>query len=133
MLVLFLGLEYPLHGYLHTLVAALGVGIGLGFVMFLLEKPLKPVYTRLLLEPKAQLKKSQFILAGVLGTMLHILFDAPLYWEIKPFYPITTNPLYGLLSSSEVYFLCFWMGILGIIFYSILLISSFYKDNKSRQ
>jgi membrane-bound metal-dependent hydrolase YbcI (DUF457 family) len=130
MLVLFFGLDYPLHGYLHTLVAALGVGIGLGFVMFLLEKPLNPVYTRLLLEPKVELNKSQFIVAGILGTMLHVLFDAPLYWEIKPFYPLTLNPLYGLLTLSEVYFLCFWMVVLGIIFYSILLITAFYKDNK---
>jgi hypothetical protein len=34
LLVLVLGVRYPLHGYLHTLVLAIVVGLLLGFVMF---------------------------------------------------------------------------------------------------
>lgn len=85
LIVMLLRLHYPLHGYLHTFIAAIGVGITFGLVMFLLERPMHPLYKRLLLEPPAMLKKSQFITAGVLGAILHVLFDAPLYYDVKPF------------------------------------------------
>ena len=132
LLVLLLEPHYPLHGYLHTFIAAVGIGVAFGLVMFFLERPLHPLYKRLLLEPQATLKKSQFILAGVLGAMLHVLFDAPLYWEIKPFYPLTANPLYGSVSSLEIYLLSFWMGVLGIIFYLLLLTVWAYKKLQKR-
>lgn len=120
--VLVLGLNYPLHGYLHTFAAAVVVGVVFGFAMFFLERSMHPLYKTLLLEPDAVFNKSQFIVAGVLGTMLHVLFDAPLYWDIKPFYPLTVNPLYGSASSVEIDILSGWLGILGVTFYLILLI-----------
>ena len=122
LLVLLFGLRYPLHGYLHTFIAAIGVGIAFGLVMFLLERPMQQLCKRLLLEPQATFKKSQFLIAGVLGAMLHVIFDAPLYYDIKPFYPLTVNPVYGWASSSEIYRLSAWMGVLGITFYSLLIV-----------
>jgi len=121
LIVLLLRLQYPLHGYLHTFVAAIGIGIAFGLIMFLLEKPLHPLYKKLLLEPQVTFKKSQFIIAGVLGTMFHVLLDAPLYWDIQPFYPLAANPLYDLASSSQIYLISAWMGVFGIIFYLLLL------------
>ena len=50
-LVLFLGLRYPLHGYLHTFGLAFFVGLALGYAMFLLERVLRPLYRMFLLEP----------------------------------------------------------------------------------
>ena len=44
--------------------------------------------------------------AGVLGTLLHVLLDSPLYDDIRPFYPLTANPLYNPALSSEVYGVC---------------------------
>lgn len=131
LLVLLLRLHYPLHGYFHTFIAAIGVGIAFGLVMFLLERPLHPLYRKLLLEPEKTFKKSQLIIAGALGAMLHVLFDAPLYYDIKPFYPLTTNPLYGWASSSEIYLLSALMGVLGIIFYSLLIVGHMRKTRKS--
>jgi membrane-bound metal-dependent hydrolase YbcI (DUF457 family) len=133
LLVLITGLNYPLHGYLHTFVAAIGVGIAFGLVMFFLERSMRPLYKGLQLEPEATFKKSQFIIAGVLGTMLHVLFDAPLYWDIKPFYPLTANPLYGSVSSLEIYLLSVWMGILGIILYSLQFIVWVYKRRRKNK
>ena len=54
-LVLLLGLRYPLHGYFHTFLLALFVGLGLGYTMFLLEKFLHNFHRRLLLEPNGKL------------------------------------------------------------------------------
>jgi hypothetical protein len=122
LIVMLFGLPYPLHGYLHTFVAAIGVGLAFGFVMLLFERPMQPLYKKLLLEPQIQPKKCQFLIAGVFGAALHVLFDAPLYYDIKPFYPLTVNPLSSLASYSEIYSLSAWMGILGIIFYSLLIV-----------
>lgn len=120
-LVLSLGLRYPLHGYLHTFILAFCSGLALGLVMFLLERIMHPLYKVFLLEPKIMLKAKPFIIAGVLGTMFHVLLDAPLYDDIRPFYPLAVNPLYSVVSPLEVYSLSVWMGILGIVFYVGLL------------
>jgi hypothetical protein len=57
LIVLLLGLHYPLHGYLHTFVAAIGVGLFFGLLLFFLKRPMCPLYRRLLLEPQASFRK----------------------------------------------------------------------------
>jgi membrane-bound metal-dependent hydrolase YbcI (DUF457 family) len=95
--------------------------------MFLLERISRSLYKTLLLESNATPKLKSYFVAGVLGTMLHVLLDSPLYDDIRPFYPLLSNPLYHLASSSEVYDFCTWIGILGIAFYLGLLIFSVYR------
>lgn len=131
-LVIVWGLNYPLHGYLHTLVASFGIGVALGLVMFFLERFLNPAYTMLLLEKEPVVGKLRFITAGVAGTALHLLFDSPLYGDVKPFYPLMANPLLGVASSTEVYLLSFWMGILGGVFYLIVLAFHVYKKTRKK-
>jgi len=126
-LVLQYGLNYPLHGYLHTFLASLFVGLLLGYAMFILERFLKPIYKALLLETGSSLNLKSFLLSGALGTGLHVLLDSPLYADIQPFYPLTTNPLYNPALAIEVYSLCVWMGIFGIIWYVSLLILLGYR------
>jgi hypothetical protein len=127
LLVLLLRLNYPLHGYLHTFLFAFFFGIAIGFAMFYLEKFLHPLYKTLLLTPNGTLKLKSFLVAGAFGAMLHVLFDLPLYPEMQPFFPITANPLLNSVSSSTIYNICVWLGILGIIFYAILVLSHVYK------
>ena len=126
-LVLSLGLEYPLHGYLHTFIVAFILGLALGYAMFLLERISRSLYKTLLLESNATPKLKSFIVAGVLGTMLHVLFDSPLYDDIRPFYPLLANPLYHSASSLEVYSLCVWIGMFGVVFYIALLVFLVYR------
>ena len=135
LLVLVTGLNYPLHGYLHTLIASLVLGVAFGLFMFFLERTMHPIYSTLLLEPEASFKKTHFVVAGVLGTSLHVLFDSPLYSDIKPFYPLNVNPLFGSVSSSEIYLISVGMGVLGIIFYSLLLlfrVKGLYRKVRSK-
>ena len=127
LLVLTFGLNYPLHGYLHTFLAAIVVGFALGLAMFLLEGRMHPLYKTLQLEPETTLKRSSFTIAGVAGTFLHVLFDSPLYSDIKPFYPLNLNPFYGSVSSSEIFLVTFVMGILGIAFYILILLLKVIK------
>jgi len=132
LLVLIFGLNYPLHGYFHTLIAAIGVGFVFGLAMFCLESIMHPLYRTLLLVPETPFSRRQFLLAAVLGTILHVLFDSPLYSDIKPFFPSTLNPLYGLAYSLEIYILCILMGILGIIFYFLLILSKQYWKTRGK-
>ena len=133
LLVLTLGLNYPLHGYLHTFIAAISIGVIFSLAMFFLERIMHPLYKTLLFETDAILKKRSFLIAGVMGTMLHVLFDSPLYPDIKPFYPLAANPLYGSASSLEISLLSVWMGILGITFYLLLVLSKTYTRVRERR
>jgi hypothetical protein len=128
LLVLVFGLRYPLHGYLHTLALALAVGLLLGVVMFKLEGFMSPLYRKVKLETDKPLKVGSFLSAGVFGSVLHVLFDAFLYSEMEPFFPLAVNPLLDLhLSMSQVYMYCVYLGIFGIIFYVCLLVYSLNK------
>jgi len=104
LLVIAFNLDYPLHGYCHTLL--IGGLVGLLFAtavypfrrlvgrgMSLLRLPYTPTYLKM-------------AVSGILGAWLHVLFDAPLYEDIRPFYPSQANPLYGLLSRDAVYTIC---------------------------
>jgi membrane-bound metal-dependent hydrolase YbcI (DUF457 family) len=127
LLVLYYGLDYPLHGYLHTFVLAFVVGLLLGYPAFVLERALQPIYKVFLLETGNDLKLKSFLLAGAFGTTFHVLLDSPLYTDIRPFYPLTANPLYNPTLSLEIYSLCVWMGIFGAMYYAGLLIFLLYR------
>ena len=97
-------LDYPVHGYCHTLLVGGVVGVlfataaypvrrAIGTVMRLFRLPYAPSW-------------GQMALSGVLGAWLHVLFDAPLYGDIRPFYPMQANPLYGVLSRRGLQHLC---------------------------
>jgi membrane-bound metal-dependent hydrolase YbcI (DUF457 family) len=132
LLVVAFGFNYPLHGYLHTFLLATVVGVLLGFLMFKLEKPMQPIYRKIQLEPNRTLKLKSFLLAGVFGAMLHVGFDALLYFEMTPFFPLTTNPLLSLnVSTLEVYLAFFWLGVLGVGYYLALLGYAQYKKRKN--
>ncbi len=130
-LVLFLGLRYPLHGYLHTFISAFCFGLFFSFGMYFLERITHPIFQAFRLEPKVTLSLKSFVVAGVLGAMLHVLLDSPLYTDIMPFYPIASNPLYDSLSSLQVYSLSVWMGIFGVVFYvSLLFYDTLWKKSR---
>lgn len=133
-MVIVLGLNYPLHAYLHTFLSALIVGLLLGFVMYKLEKPMQPLYKVTLLETDCRLRLKSFLLAGVFGTTLHVLFDAVLYSEMAPFFPWTINPLIGIgLSTVQVYSFCIGLGIIGIVYYVVTVVYSLFKKNHKKR
>jgi hypothetical protein len=128
LLVMMLSLNYPLHGYLHTFLSAVAVGLLLGYVMFRLNKPLKGFYSKLQLETNKTLPLKSFLVAGIFGTALHVLFDSLLYSEMHPFFPYLANPMLNFhMSTVSVYLLCVYLGILGLTWYAILFAYSFFK------
>uniref|UniRef100_A0A7J3Z5T1 Hydrolase n=1 Tax=Ignisphaera aggregans TaxID=334771 RepID=A0A7J3Z5T1_9CREN len=132
LLVLALDLNYPLHGYLHTLLFASMFGAVLGYATYLLEKVFRPLYRALHLVPVKPLKIESFIVAGVSGSILHVLLDSPLYHDIKPFYPIAVNPLLNPSLTRTVYYICMFTGLIGIAYYIHLLLSERIKLSLTR-
>ena len=132
-LALFLSLRYPLHGYLHTFISAFFLGLVLGYVMFILEGILYPLYKMLQIENDRTSSLRSFMASGVSGTMLHVLLDSPLYSDIRPFYPIMTNPLYNPAMSLAVYSFCIWTGLFGLVFYLCTLASTVYDKLRKKR
>jgi membrane-bound metal-dependent hydrolase YbcI (DUF457 family) len=115
LLVMTFNLDYPLHGYCHTLLIGGFVGLllataaypfrqSIGKVMGLLRLPYVPTYVKM-------------AISGVLGAWLHIFFDSLLHSDIRPFYPSQANPLYNILSQRAVYGICTVCFVPALILY----------------
>ncbi|HBR15432.1 MAG TPA: hydrolase [Candidatus Omnitrophica bacterium] len=113
--VMLFNLNYPLHGYAHTFLGGLVAGSLGGVFVYWLRKPMGKAMGSLGLYYKPTVILS--MISGVLGAWLHILFDACIYSDIKPFYPISNNPLYGLISPVKMYILCALFFIPAIVLY----------------
>jgi membrane-bound metal-dependent hydrolase YbcI (DUF457 family) len=79
------------------------------------------------------LKLKSFLLAGISGAALHVVFDAFLYSEMKPFFPLTINPLLGGLSMSKMYLLCVYLGVFGIIWYIAVFAYPLIKNKLKKE
>ena len=127
----FLNLNYPFHSYLHTFNFAFFFGLSIGFAMFYLETFLRPLYKLFLLEQDDTSRMNAFLVASAFSTMRHVLFETPMYPAIQSFFSITMNPLYNSVSLYEIYIACFWLGILGLIFYASLALLHIYEKQKN--
>ncbi len=131
LLVLVLGLKYPLHGYFHTFIFASLTGFALGYMMFIIDRFLFPIYIFFRLVSKGNHKMKTFMATGVIGTIFHVLLDSPLYRDIKPLFPFVQNPFYNPALTSDVYTFCVWMGVIGIIYYIGLFFYPILKKQSS--
>ena len=86
------------HGSLHTILLGVFMGSTAGLAMYFLERYfgfLKTLYRSFYLSQGSE-KPLSYILAGVLGRLLHIVLDALIYSDIRPLEPFISsyNPLY---------------------------------------
>lgn len=114
-LVFFGLLPEPLHGPFHqTYLGAFAVALGTaGFVLLFARQwpqTARSVSTR----PDSV---SAVVLASVAGTWLHTTLDAFLHPDMRPFYPLFGNPLYGLANESTsliIYGVCVLAGLISV-------------------
>jgi membrane-bound metal-dependent hydrolase YbcI (DUF457 family) len=101
LLVMSFGLDLPLHGYAHTFLGAGAVGLALAVAAFPFRSLMGRgmAWARLAYAPTW----SRMLLSGLLGAWLHVLVDAPLYYDVQPFFPAPGNPLHRCFSYGEVY------------------------------
>jgi len=120
-LVLFFNLDYPLHGFFHSLLGGTLVAIPLAIVMLKIRDKLSPLMSYFKLEQKISFKS--ILLASLLGIYIHILLDSRIYTDIQPFYPSSYNPLLttGILAGFDSYVICIWSFFGAVIIYIIRL------------
>lgn len=115
LIVILFNLRYPVHGYCHTLLIGSFVGV-LSAVLFYLGKDvLRKLMNFLRLSYETNFKK--ILISAILGIWLHVLLDALLYTDIRPFYPLTSNPLYDKIGFWEVYLICSILFIPAFLLY----------------
>jgi len=105
--------EPSVHGYLHTFLATIPLGVISGLALYYTRRILDFLGRSLYLSVDNQ-GLSCYITSGVLGWFLHVLLDSLRYPDIRPFYPVTQNPLYELLEAPVLQAL-----------YDVILISGF--------
>lgn len=117
--VLFFNLGSPLHGFFHSFLGGGIVAIILSLIVITLTNKIQKLTS--FLKIKQNFSKKAILIASFSGIYLHILFDAPLYTDIKPFYPLDINPFYGILSSGTIYEACVILLFIGISIYLFML------------
>jgi len=121
--VLVLGLNYPLHGFFHSFLGGTIVAIALGLVMLKLSGRAQAVMKLLALEQNSS--HQAIMLGSFLGVYSHILLDAPLYADIRPFFPFDANPLFTGDQSAGTYVtaLCVLLFLVGGAMYAARLVA----------
>jgi membrane-bound metal-dependent hydrolase YbcI (DUF457 family) len=118
--VFFFNVTWPLHGILHSFLGGSIVAILISIILYLLRSKVKKIMAFFRLVQHSSFKK--ILWTSFFGVYFHILLDLPLYGDIKPFYPIESNPFYGLFSSQQIYLFCSLSFLIGILFYLIRLL-----------
>jgi len=130
LLVLTFNLNYPLHGFFHSLLGGTLTAFLLALVMRPIRKQISPLLSFFKLEQKVSFKR--ILVAALSGIYIHILLDSRMYTDIRPFYPLEYNPLLttGIFAGLDVYIFCIWSFCGAAIIYVIRL---FLFRRKSRR
>jgi membrane-bound metal-dependent hydrolase YbcI (DUF457 family) len=121
-LVLFFNLDYPLHGFFHSFVGGSTIAVFLAVFMFLIRDCTKKIMKFFRLQQNPSFRN--ILVTSLLGVYTHILLDAPLYADIKPFYPLSINPFYSqsMFTGFDIYSICTILFLLSFIVYGYKLI-----------
>jgi membrane-bound metal-dependent hydrolase YbcI (DUF457 family) len=113
--VMILNLSYPLHGYAHSFLGSGLVGALWGVIGFKGKGILHRAMQFIGLRYETTMTKA--IISGIFGALCHVLLDAPIYTDIKPFYPLASNPLYGLVPENTMYLFCSILFVPAFLLY----------------
>ncbi|MGV8176726.1 MAG: metal-dependent hydrolase [Candidatus Bilamarchaeaceae archaeon] len=113
-----LHLDYPAHGFFHTLLGVTLAGILVALLVQAFNKRFGDwVHENTEIPLKTGCKP---VFAGVLiGAYSHVLLDSVLYSEMAPFYPSSWDPLLGLMTPLNTYFFCLLCMFLVPVVYII--------------
>lgn len=117
--VMVLNLNYQLHGYCHTFLIGGMVGLFWGGIAARTGALLNKIMKAFRLEHEPNVRRA--LISGVLGVWLHILLDAPIYDDIRPFWPIKANPLFWIISDNTAYRFAIVMFLPALVLYWIAL------------
>lgn len=90
-----------IHGYSHYYIVAFLVGTALSFILLILRDKAAKLKEWMQLGQETSFRS---IFAGsIAGTLSHVFLDSFLYWDIRPFHPLTDNPFYDPSYSTYLY------------------------------
>ena len=129
-IVILFRLQYPIHGYLHTFLIGSFVATFFAVLLYcckgcavrimnLLTLPYEPAFLKILV-------------SSIAGAWLHVLLDAPLYSDIRPFLPFSFNPLYGIVGYFPLYLLCTLFFIPALVLAKKNSTAGLDADNRKR-
>jgi len=120
-LVVTLGLGYPLHGFFHSFVGGTIVAFALAIIMGRIRSYFSPILSTFRLEQKTSVKS--ILLASFFGVYFHILLDSNMHGDIQPFYPLTVNPFLDrcTLSGLWLHLFLFWSFVGAVVVYALRL------------
>lgn len=99
-----------LHGYSHTIAGALAIGTVAGLV----GRPISHFVLEQLKIPHDAFTWRSSFLAGYLGTFSHVVLDAIMHGDMRPWWPIlNANGLLSSMTITWLHILCLVSGVLG--------------------
>jgi membrane-bound metal-dependent hydrolase YbcI (DUF457 family) len=128
LVIMLLGIGWPMHRYCHTLLIGAAVGIVWGLAAYLLRYFFKKIMKIFHISYKTGFWK--MLVSGVLGAWFHVVVDAVYHWDVRMFWPSNAKPLYGLVTQQQVNIICTIFFIPAIILY-ILAVIAFVKKNRA--
>ena len=115
--VLLFQLDYPLHGFFHSLLGSSMIAVALSLIMVRFDERIQKIMRFFNLEQQFSPRSIWF--ASFSGVYIHIILDSRLYTDIKPFFPLDINPFYSrsMLAGFEAYGFCLVLFIFAIGLY----------------
>ncbi len=121
-----LGLAYPIHRYIHTLL----IGAAAGILWSLAAWPLRNVFKKIMQILRIPYKPSlwKMLVSGILGVWLHVVIDSIYHWDICLFWPYRKlKPLYKLVTKQQLHAICEVFLILALALYVLTVTLSWKK------
>ncbi|MBU1261090.1 MAG: hypothetical protein KJ757_05925 [Planctomycetes bacterium] len=111
----FMNLGRPYHRLCHTFLIGAVIGAVWGLVAWL-GLPVLNWFMKIIRIPY-QTNAFKMIISGILGVWFHVLIDGIYHYDVKPFWPMQKNPLWRLLSKSQVEWICIACLAIFILLY----------------
>ncbi len=117
----FLGVGWPIHRYVHTLL----IGAAAGMIWALAAYPLRHLFKRLMqiLRIPYQTSLPKMLISGVLGVWLHVVIDAIYHKDVRVFWPSRVTPLYALITSQQIKALCIVFFVPAVVLWVVAVVS----------
>lgn len=118
----------PAHPWLHTPPGAIAVAVVAAaagrrpceWFLRWWNRQLNTVQARWLAAP-TEISSTQAWSGALAGTFSHVLLDAVMHMDVRPFLPLVQgNPLQGLITIEQLQWACVAAGVLGITVLAIL-------------
>ncbi|MHC4111718.1 MAG: hypothetical protein ACYSUY_11625 [Planctomycetota bacterium] len=126
MVIYFLGVGWPIHRYIHTLLIGAAAGMIWALVAWQMRNVFKKIMHILCIHYQTSFLK--MLVSGILGVWLHVIIDSIYHWDVRVFWPSKVKPLYKLVTTQQVEMICAILFIWALILYIMIVIKSLKKN-----